>query len=117
MGTERRKMKDFDLEPLYALLGKIGLCINAVASSTAYILTKLSFEPSAVNLSLLIAAAGLLLQVAVQIHAWRKRNEESALRRAKAKRDEILHNQRMAALYRSHAAMDSTWESTDEARR
>ena len=106
-------------EHLSAWLGKLGLGINGAGSATAYFLNKMSFEPTAVNISIFIAFLGLLLQIVVQFHAWRVRAEERRHNRARAKyeaerdrRAQEVHELRLEKIRQDgFAAMDSTLEA------
>ena len=99
-------------EALAATIGKIGLCINAMGSLFAFLLEKMQFEPTAVNISVFIGFCGLLLQICVQVHAWKQRNAQNAALQRKLERDEAFHLERMKALEMGrHVAMDSTLEA------
>ena len=59
-----------------------------------------------------IGFCGLLLQICVQVHAWKQRNAQSAALQRKLERDEAFHRERMKALEMGrHMAMDSTLEA------
>ena len=95
-------------EALAATIGKIGLCINAMGSLFAFLLEQMQFEPTAVNISVFIGFCGLLLQIFVQVHAWKQRNAQNAALQRKLEKVADLPG-RLRTMRLGSAWEDSNW--------
>lgn len=86
-----------------ATMGKAALGTTLTGSATA-IYGGYTLNEMAMIVGAIAALGGLLVQIAVQWHAWQGRREESQREKEKAQWDKEWHQTRMAAL-RNRAAL------------